>query len=107
ALSKLARLWLVHRFVRIQPFDRDYARLLLPTLAGLGLGIVAHLALAGAPWPVDLLVTAAAASVGYLPVLLWVGLPPAERGAMVRLARAAVGRSEGIPPGGDESTEVP
>jgi O-antigen/teichoic acid export membrane protein len=92
ALSKLARLWLVRRFVGIQPFDRDYARLLFPTMAGLGLGVAAHLALAGSPWPVDLLATAAAASAGYLPVLLWVGLPPAERGALTRLARAALGR---------------
>jgi O-antigen/teichoic acid export membrane protein len=92
ALSKLARLWLVHRFVGIQPFDRDYARLLFPSLAGLALGVAAHLGLAGAPWPVDLLGTAVAASVGYVPVLLWVGLPRAERGAVVRLARAAVGR---------------
>jgi len=58
----------------------------------LALGVAAHLGLAGAPWPVDLLGTAVAASVGYVPVLLWVGLPPAERGALVRLARAAVGR---------------
>ena len=92
ALSKLARLWLVWRFVRIQPFDRDYARLMLPTAAGLALGIGAHLALGGASWPVDLLGTAVAASAGYVPVLLWVGLPPAERRAVTGLARAALGR---------------
>lgn len=92
ALSKLARLWLVWRFVHIQPFDRDYARLLLPTAAGLALGVAAHLALAGASWPVDLVGTAVAASVGYLPVLLWVGLPLAERRAVVGLGRVALGR---------------
>ncbi len=92
ALSKLARLWLVWRFVRIQPFDRDYARLILPTLAGLALGLAAHLALSGAPWSVDLGVTAVAASAGYFPVLLWLGLPRAERRAAFRLAGALLGR---------------
>src|SRR5919106_111615 len=92
ALSKLARLWMVWRFVRIQPFDRDYARLVLPAAAGLALGLAAHVALGGASWPVDLLGTAAAASAGYVPVLLWVGLPPAERRAVTGLARAALGR---------------
>ncbi|MGH2674093.1 MAG: lipopolysaccharide biosynthesis protein [Actinomycetota bacterium] len=92
ALSKLARLWLVWRFVHVQPFDRDYARLLLPTVAGLAAGLAAHLAVAGGPWSADLLVTAVAASAGYFPVLLWLGLPPAERHAAFRLARAAFGR---------------
>ncbi|HYZ11685.1 MAG TPA: oligosaccharide flippase family protein [Actinomycetota bacterium] len=91
-LSKLARLWLVWRYVRIQPFDRDYARLLIPAGVGLLLGAAAHVALGGASWPVDLAGTAVAASAGYVPVLLWVGLPPVERGAVVGLARAALGR---------------
>jgi O-antigen/teichoic acid export membrane protein len=92
ALSKLARLWLVWRFVRIQPFDRDYARLIVPTAAGLALGLAVHLAIGGASWPLDLAGTAAAAVAGYVPVLLWFGLPPAERRAVAGLARAALGR---------------
>jgi len=92
ALSKLARLWLVWRFVHIQPFDRDYARLLIPTIVGLALGAGAHLALAGGPWPADLLGTAAAASVAYFPTLLAAGLPATERKAALRLVGAALGR---------------
>jgi O-antigen/teichoic acid export membrane protein len=85
ALSKLARLWLVWRFVGVQPFDRDYARLLLPTAAGVALGLAAHLALAGGPWQVDLVGTAVAASAGYFPVLLLAGVSPRERRALLTL----------------------
>jgi hypothetical protein len=92
ALSKLARLWLVWRFVRVQPFDREYARLFAPTLAGLALGFAAHLALAGAAWPLDLAGTATAVVAGYVPVLLLLGLPAAERRTALRLAGAVVGR---------------
>jgi O-antigen/teichoic acid export membrane protein len=92
ALSKLARLWLVWRFVRIQPFDRDYARLLIPAVAALAAGLAAHLLLSGGSWPVDLLGTAAAALAVYVPVLLLAGLPVAERRTALRLAAAVVGR---------------
>jgi hypothetical protein len=92
ALSKLARLWLVWRFVHIQPFDRDYARLLIPAAAGLAAGMAAHLLLSGGSWPVDLLGTAAAALAVYIPVLLLAGLPGPERRTARRLAAAVVGR---------------
>ncbi|HEV8681649.1 MAG TPA: MATE family efflux transporter [Actinomycetota bacterium] len=92
ALSKLARLFLVWRFVGIQPYDRDYARLLFPTLAGVAGGVAAHLALSSGPWQLDLLGTAAAAWAGYVPVLLVVGLPGGERRAALHLASAALGR---------------
>ena len=92
ALSKLARLWLVWRFVRIQPFDRDYARLLFPTLAALGAGVAVHLVLGGAAWPIDLVATGLAAAAVYFPVLLMVGLPAAERRTALRLGSALVGR---------------
>jgi hypothetical protein len=93
ALSKLARLWLVWRFVNVQPFDRDYARLVVPTVAGLALGIAAHLALAGAAWAVDLAGTAAAVVAGYVPALLLFGLPAGERRTALRLAAAVMGRA--------------
>ena len=32
--SNALRLWLVWRFVKIQPYDRNYARLLIPTAVG-------------------------------------------------------------------------
>ena len=92
ALSKLARLWLVWKFVRIQPFDREYVRLAVPTLAAVGAGVVTHLLLGDASWPVDLVGTGVAVGVVYLAVLLAAGLPPKERRAALRLASAAFGR---------------
>jgi O-antigen/teichoic acid export membrane protein len=92
ALSKLARLALVWRFVRIQPFDRDYARLAIPTAAAFAAGVVAHLFLRGSAWPVDLVGTGLAASAAYFPALVAAGLPGAERRMALRLAAVALGR---------------
>ena len=92
ALSKLARLWLVWKFVNIQPFDRQYARLAIPTLAGLAAGVATHLLLADGSWPVDLVGTGVAVGVVYFGVLLAAGLPQKERRAALRLASAALGR---------------
>ena len=92
ALSKLARLWLVWRFVHIQPFDRDYARLGLPTVAAFAVGLAAHLLLSDGPWPVDLVGTGLAVLAIYVPVLLLVGLPGRERQAALRLGAAVLGR---------------
>jgi O-antigen/teichoic acid export membrane protein len=94
ALSKVARLYLVWRFIHIQPFDRDYARLLLPTLVALAGGFAAHLAVRGGPWQVDLLVTAVVGSAVYAVVLLLWGLPRAEQRAVRRLATALLGRAK-------------
>jgi O-antigen/teichoic acid export membrane protein len=94
-LSKLARLWLVWRFVRIQPFDRDYARLALPTAAAFAAGTIVHLLLADAAWPVDLIGTGVAATAAFLPVLLAWGLPTAERRTAFRLGAAVLGRRSG------------
>jgi O-antigen/teichoic acid export membrane protein len=91
-LSKVARLWLVWRFVRVQPFDRNYARLAIPTLAGLGAGLAAHLLLRGGAWPMDLVGTGVAAAAAYFPVLLLAGLPVAERRTALRLGWALLGR---------------
>ncbi|MDQ4064438.1 MAG: MATE family efflux transporter, partial [Actinomycetota bacterium] len=52
ALSKWARLALVRRFVKIQPYDRDYGRLLMPALAGLAAMYLVHSIVAGR-WAVD------------------------------------------------------
>jgi O-antigen/teichoic acid export membrane protein len=92
AMSKLARLWLVWRFVHIQPFDRDYARLAIPTAAAFAAGIAVHLLLGTAAWPVDLLGTGVAVVAAYAPVALLVGLPPAERRTALRLGAALLGR---------------
>jgi O-antigen/teichoic acid export membrane protein len=91
-LSNVARLLLVHRFVRIQPFDRHFMRLGVPVLAAAGAGLAAHLILGNASWPVDLLGTGLVVAVVYFGVLLAAGLPAAERRAALRLASAALGR---------------
>ena len=78
ALSKWARLALVRRFVSIQPYDRDYGRLLAPTLVGAAVMWLVHSAMTGG-WATDLAATAVAGSVAYVGVYLAVGLTAAER----------------------------
>ncbi|MDQ4004932.1 MAG: oligosaccharide flippase family protein [Actinomycetota bacterium] len=95
AFSKLARLWLVWRFVHVQPFDRQYARLAIPTLVALAAAVPAHLFLDGIGWQVDLLGTGAIVALAYFGVLVMAGLPPAEKRAALRLASAVVGRGRG------------
>jgi O-antigen/teichoic acid export membrane protein len=100
AVSKVARLYLVWRFVRIQPYDRSYLLLLLPAGAGFVAGLGAHLLLAGGAWYVDLVGTAATVTIAYAVVLLAAGLPPSERRTVGRLLTAVVGRK---PSAGGES----
>jgi O-antigen/teichoic acid export membrane protein len=92
AVSKVARLYLVWRFVRIQPYERSYLLLLLPTAAGFLAGLAVHALLGGAAWYADLLGTAVAVTLVYLVVLLVVGLPASERGAVARLVSAVTRR---------------
>src|SRR5207249_6837552 len=49
--SNGVRLYLVWRFVHIQPFDRHYARLAIPAAAGGGAMVAVHLALRHGAWP--------------------------------------------------------
>ncbi|MGH2739265.1 MAG: oligosaccharide flippase family protein [Actinomycetota bacterium] len=84
-LSNLARLWLIWRFVRVQPFTRDYVRLILPVGLGFLAAGLAHLVLDGLGWQLDLVGTTAAALLGYAIGLLAGGLPPGERRALLRM----------------------
>ncbi len=86
-VSNAVRLWLVWRFVRIQPFSRAYARLAIPAAAGLVTMVAMHLLLAGAVWWVELIVTGAVGAVVYVAVLLAFGLSPTERAAAERIRR--------------------
>jgi O-antigen/teichoic acid export membrane protein len=99
ALSKVARLWLVWRFVGIQPYARDYLRLLTPTMAAVVGSLAVHLTLAGLPWQIDLLGTGGVVMAIYFPLLIVAGLPPAERRAALRLVAVVLGRK------GDSSAE--
>ena len=87
AASNALRLWLVWRFVRIHPYDARYARLLLPAGITAAVMVAAHLLLATAAWPVDLLGTAVAGGVVYLPAVLALGLTRGERASLTRLLR--------------------
>ena len=89
ALSKVARLWLVWKFLHMQPFTRHYALLAVPLALGLGAAFAAHFLVSGASWPVDLAVTGAAGTLVYGLVLVMFGLPPAERRVLARLVGAA------------------
>jgi O-antigen/teichoic acid export membrane protein len=91
-LSAFARLMLVRHFVRIWPFDRWFLRLIPPTLVG-GLAMWAtHQALEGPKWLIDLGGSVLVGSAVYGIVLLLIGLKPAERGMVFRLAGRVLGR---------------
>jgi O-antigen/teichoic acid export membrane protein len=85
--SNAGRLYLVWRFVHIQPFDRHYVRLAVPAAAGAVTMLVVHWALRDAAWPVDLATTGLAGLVAYLLVLGGVALTPAEKRAVGHLLR--------------------
>ena len=87
ALSKWARLVLVARFVNIQPYDRNYLRLLPPTVVSLVVAWLIHRSLSGA-WLVDLFATGLAALVAYGIVYMFVGLTAGEKTS----AKAAITR---------------
>jgi O-antigen/teichoic acid export membrane protein len=85
--SNALRLYLVYRFVHIHPYDRHYARLLVPAAIAAAVILVAHVALRHAAWPVDLLGTAAVGGVAYIVSLVAVGLTPSEKATVLRLLR--------------------
>ena len=78
ALSKWARLALVKRFVGIQPYDRDYSRLIIPTVGSVAVMWGLKKALESG-WAMELVVLAVAGFVVYLGLYLAVGLTTAER----------------------------
>jgi len=90
ALSKWARLILVSTFVHIQPYDRDYLRLLVPSTVGLAVMWLVHGAIGSERYLVDLLATGALGTLAYGIVYATVSLTPAERrglaGVRARLA---------------------
>ena len=84
ALSKWARLVLVKRFVGIQPYNRDYLRLIAPSLAGAGTMWGVHRAMGGDSL-MNLAATAVLGTLAYLLVYLGVGLTDAERRGLTRV----------------------
>jgi O-antigen/teichoic acid export membrane protein len=94
-VSNVARLALVWRFARIQPFDRRYFRLVGPGLVAGAAAVAAHLLLRNASWPVDLVGTAVAGTAVYAVLLLLAGMTPEERASAGRLARRLRVRGNG------------
>jgi O-antigen/teichoic acid export membrane protein/GNAT superfamily N-acetyltransferase len=94
AISNTVRVYLVYRFVKIQPFSRAYAKLILPAAACLAVMIGANLALADAGWLVHVLGVAVAGAVVYVPVLLLFGLSKSEEAIIKGLLGRPVGGEE-------------
>ncbi len=84
AVSKWARLALVKRFVDIQPYDRDYSRLLVPTLGALVAMWAARNAV-DAGWVLELAVVSALGGIVYGGTYLLWGLTESERRGLSRL----------------------
>jgi O-antigen/teichoic acid export membrane protein len=84
-VSNAARLYLVWRFVHIQPFNRHYVRLAIPAaVAGVVmLGIRELTRHSG--WPLALVATGMVGGAAYAAALLLWGLSPGERGVLTRL----------------------
>ena len=87
------RLYLVWRFVRIQPFNRHYFRLAIPAAISGAVMVAAHVVLHRKAWPVDLLGTAIVGLAVYVVALAATGLTPTERAALRRFAGLARRRS--------------
>ena len=85
-VSNLGRLYLVWRFVHIQPFNRYYVRLAIPAAGCAATMLLVHAATSGTSWPVDLVATAVVGSVVYAVILLATGLTPTERRAIAGIA---------------------
>lgn len=90
-LSNTLRVALVWRYVGIQPFDRAYAKLLVPAAACLGAMLGANAILSDAGVIVHVAGVGAAGAVGYLPVLLLMGLTRAEKDVLRRVLGRPVG----------------
>jgi len=86
-VSNLFRLALVHRFVRIQPYDARYARLLIPGAAAV-VAMVAAQRLLDARSPLDLAILGILGGLVYIGAYLVAGLTPEERRSLSKaLAR--------------------
>lgn len=86
AVSNAARLALVRKFVGIQPYDRNYARLVPPALVGGLTMLLVHLGAAGG-YLVNLVLTGAAGAGVYGAAYLLLGVTPGERRVALSLLR--------------------
>jgi O-antigen/teichoic acid export membrane protein len=91
--SAVARLLLVRRFLDIWPFDRDFLRLIVPTMLGAIGMVVADVLLPDPKWMLELVGSFLLGGALYVGALLAFGLKPSERRAVVRIAGRLVGRA--------------
>jgi O-antigen/teichoic acid export membrane protein len=92
--SNALRLYLVWRFVRIQPYDRYYARLLIPTVIGGAAMIAIHSFTEGPHWGIDLLATGIIGGAVYYAAFLLFGLTPQEKkGALTMVSKLKAKRA--------------
>jgi len=82
AASNFLRLALVRRFVGIFPWDRTYARLVVPAAVCAIVMVGVHVAVADLKWYVQLVAVAALGGIAYVPALLAFGLAPNEKVAL-------------------------
>jgi O-antigen/teichoic acid export membrane protein len=97
AFSNGARLYLVWRFVRIQPFDRHYLRLIPPAAIAAAVMLAVHAALSGGAWAADLVATGLAGALAYGFALLSIGLTRGERAVVRTILRRVSPRRAGPP----------
>ena len=87
--SNLFRLYLVWRFVHIQPYDKYYARLAIPAAIGAVVMVGVNAVLAGPKWGLDLIGTGLIGGLAYYTAFLLFGLTPAEKGVAMRAIHRA------------------
>jgi O-antigen/teichoic acid export membrane protein len=91
--SNALRLYLVWRFVRIQPYDRYYARLLIPTAVGAIVMLAVHAVTAGPKWAIDLVATGFIGGLAYYVTFIFFGLTPEEQKGIRTLIARYMGRA--------------
>jgi O-antigen/teichoic acid export membrane protein len=84
-VSNVARLYLVWRFVHIQPFTGRFARLAIPSVAAAAAMVPAHLLVAAEGWVLDLAVTGVIGLAVFVAVLYLAALTAGERRAIEQL----------------------
>jgi O-antigen/teichoic acid export membrane protein len=83
--SNVVRLYLVWRFVHIQPFNRRYLRLGVPAAAAALAMLGGHAAFGDSRWIVDLVATGLGGTLVYIAALVAAGLTRSERRAVARV----------------------
>lgn len=90
--TAVARLMLVRKFVRIWPFNRQYLRLLPPTVLAAVAMSLTHSLLPEAKWLVNLMGSAVIGTGVFAVAMLLLGMTPTERAQLKKLTAKLRGR---------------